>query len=150
MVSKSIENTPTRGRSRRKNIISFTIEGTLPGLNEIIDARIRIKRQRHLWNGYTEMKRRIDSQIVDSLRISKVPAVPEDWYPVVLEYRWIEPNRRRDKGNIRGGEKFVSDALVEAGILAGDGWKYVAYIVDRFDVDKTRPRVEVSIYPEKR
>jgi len=96
------------------------------------------------------MKRRIDSQIVDSLRISKVPAVPEDWYPVVLEYRWIEPNRRRDKGNIRGGEKFVSDALVEAGILAGDGWKYVAYIVDRFDVDKTRPRVEVSIYPEKR
>lgn len=61
-------------------------------------------------------------------------------------YTWYEPNKRRDKDNISSfGRKVIQDALVQCGVLEGDGWKHVAGFSDRFEVDKTNPRIEVLI-----
>lgn len=40
-----------------------------------------------------------------------------------MTYLHIEPNRRRDPSNFCStAAKYVEDALVEAGVLPGDGW----------------------------
>ncbi|MFG6325582.1 MAG: RusA family crossover junction endodeoxyribonuclease [Lachnospiraceae bacterium] len=66
--------------------------------------------------------------------------------PVFMEYTWIEPNKRRDKDNISSfGRKVIQDALVSAGVLKDDGWRYVVGFSDRFEVDKKNPRIEVLI-----
>jgi hypothetical protein len=59
----------------------------------------------------------------------------------------VEKNRRRDQDNIAAGKKLVIDGLVQAGVLAGDGWKYVRGFFDEFSVDPTRPGVMVTIVP---
>lgn len=52
----------------------------------------------------------------------------------------------RDLDNISSfGRKVIQDALVNAAILKGDGWKYVVGFSDRFEVDKENPRIEVLI-----
>ncbi len=66
--------------------------------------------------------------------------------PVFMEYTWVEPNKRRDKDNISSfGRKVIQDALVSAGVLKDDGWKYVVGFSDRFEVDRENPRIEVLI-----
>lgn len=66
--------------------------------------------------------------------------------PVFMEYTWLEQNKRRDKDNISSfGRKVIQDALVDAGVLKDDGWKYVVGFSDRFEVDKVNPRIEVLI-----
>lgn len=53
---------------------------------------------------------------------------------------------RRDLDNISSfGRKVIQDALVNAAVLKGDGWKHVVGFSDRFEVDKKNPRIEVKI-----
>lgn len=53
---------------------------------------------------------------------------------------------RRDLDNISSfGRKVIQDALVNAAVLKGDGWKHVVGFSDRFEVDKENPRIEVRI-----
>ena len=47
--------------------------------------------------------------------------------------------------NIASAKKFVIDGLVEADILADDGWRQVSGFSDTFEIDKVNPRVEVEI-----
>ena len=65
--------------------------------------------------------------------------------PVVLQYLWVEPGMQRDKDNIAFAHKFIQDAFVKIGLLAGDGWRYVVGFTDDFAVDKANPRIEVVI-----
>lgn len=65
--------------------------------------------------------------------------------PVFVKFKWIEPNRARDKDNVAFAKKFIFDAFVKNGILKGDGWQYVDGFSDSFDVDKTNPRIEIEI-----
>lgn len=66
--------------------------------------------------------------------------------PVFMEYLWVEPDKRRDKDNIRSfGRKVIQDALVKTGVLKNDGWKQIAWFSDRFEVDKKNPRIKVKI-----
>ncbi len=77
------------------------------------------------------------SQCMRGVRIKK---------PVFMEYTWVEPNKRRDLDNISSfGRKVIQDALVSAGVLKDDGWKYVVGFSDRFEVDRENPRIEVLI-----
>ena len=43
------------------------------------------------------------------------------------------------------GRKVIQDAIVQAGILPDDGWKYIKGFTDEFYVDKEYPRIEVTI-----
>lgn len=119
----------------------FTIPGKLPGLNEYIAAE-----RRHRLKA-AQMKARYEKIIqwcirndLGSLRITD---------PVFIDYHFYEPNRRRDKSNISGyARKMIEDALVKCRVLENDGWRNIAGYQDRFDVDKNRPRIEITIMTE--
>ena len=100
------------------------IHGTLPNFNDYISAERT--------NRHKGAKMKADS--------GNIVAV------AIMEYLWVEPNMRRDKDNISSfGRKVIQDALVNAAVLKGDGWKHVVGFSDRFEVDKENPRIEVRI-----
>ena len=124
-----------------KLIGSFTIPGTLPGLNDYSTAE---RSNRHCGASVKSHWTK-----VAAVCAAKVPKVEKDQYPVTMRYRWFEPNRRRDLDNISAfGRKVIQDGLVRAGVMENDGWKQICGFVDEFFVDTEHPRIEVYIYTE--
>lgn len=116
----------------------LTIPGTLNNLNNYIAAE---RANRHKG---AKMKASNESIVVAAVW-QCMRGVQID-KPVFMEYTWVEKNRRRDLDNISSfGRKAIQDALVAAGVLKDDGWKYVVGFSDRFQVDKDNPRIEVRI-----
>jgi Holliday junction resolvase RusA-like endonuclease len=64
---------------------------------------------------------------------------------VDITITWYEPNAKRDPDNITGGQKFILDGLVTAGVIQGDTQKYINSIKHLWGVDRENPRVEVQI-----
>lgn len=65
---------------------------------------------------------------------------------IKMQYKWYEPNSRRDLDNISSfGRKVIQDALVNAKIITDDEWKNIIGFSDEFYVDKENPRIEVVI-----
>lgn len=115
----------------------FVINDRLPGLNEYT------ANQRANKYGGNLMKRTAQKAVEWQIRASKLKPIKS---PVKLVYSFYEPNRRRDKDNISGfAHKVIQDALVNTGILKGDGWKDITGYTDSFFVDPKRPRVEVEL-----
>lgn len=115
----------------------FTIRGTLPGLNELIEAE---RRNRFIG---AKLKKQYEAVV---MRAARSLGNVEFEEPVFMMYHWYEKDRRRDKDNICAfGRKVIQDALVKARFLRNDGWKNIAGFEDRFYVDKDRPRVVVEI-----
>lgn len=106
----------------------------LPGLNEYTRENRRNK-----FAG-AKMKAEIESQIIHYIRIQK----PKSHERVRLVFRWREPNSKRDLDNIAFAKKFLLDAMVHAGVIPGDGWKYVTGFEDHFEVSK-QPGVRIEI-----
>lgn len=98
----------------------------LPGLNEMIDARIKTGRHsKHgkRWNSYSDLKRKYQGYIAG---YAEVQGVRVGQYDRHFNYLLIERERRRDPSNILcGASKLVEDALQQCGRLAGDGWASV-------------------------
>ena len=118
--------------------MKLTIFGTLPGLNEIIDANRR--------NVHSGAKLKKEAQFLVVLAARKCLKKWRPSGPVWLGFTWYEPNKKRDKDNVAGGgRKIILDALVEAGVIKNDGWNEIAGFTDDFKVDKNTPRVEVEI-----
>lgn len=116
----------------------FTIRGTLPGLNELIEAE-----RRNRYAG-AALKKQSESVVMHAARSLGKMRFTE---PVYMVYHWYEPNRRRDKDNISSfGRKVIQDALVKSKILQNDGWNNIIGFEDRFEVDKKNPRIVVEIY----
>ena len=118
-------------------IYSFVVYGLLPNLNDYIKAERRNRFEA------AAMKRKTQAAVLAaihrSLRGAKITR------PVILHYLWVERDRRRDKDNVAFAQKFVQDALVQAGVLRNDGWSNVEGFTHAFAVDKAHPRVEVRI-----
>lgn len=116
------------------------IRGSLPGLNEYINAE-----RTNRYKG-AEMKRRAESIVLHAARsLGKWRAEG----PVYMVYHWYCADRRRDKDNISSfGRKVIQDALVRAKILQNDGWKDIIGFEDRFYIDQKNPRVVVEIEEE--
>lgn len=118
--------------------MKLTIWGTLPGLNEFIDAN------RRNYHAGAKLKKEAQFLVVMAARKCLKRWRPDG--PVYMIYRWFEPNKKRDKDNIAaGGRKIIQDALVEAGVLKNDGWNDIAGFRDEFYIDKKEPRIEVEI-----
>jgi len=115
----------------------LVIPCALPGLNEYIAAERRSK------YAAAGMKRRAEAIVAAAAR-TQLKGVRLT-RPVVMDYVWVEKNRRRDRDNVAFARKFVQDALVGCGVLQGDGWKEIAGFTDAFAVDRERPRVEVTL-----
>ena len=123
---------------------SFFIPMVLPNLNDMVKAA---KQGRRGYQPYAKQKAQVEQVICQCIRKAKLKAVV---YPVVLHMIWTEPNRRRDKSNVRAGVKFIEDALVKSGILNNDGWNQIHHHKDYYMVDKQHPGVMVHIYyPER-
>lgn len=43
------------------------------------------------------------------------------------------------------GIKFILDGMIEARVIANDGWGEIANFEHRFEVDKDCPRIEIEL-----
>ena len=117
----------------------FFIGCRLPGMNEIVTAA---KKPSWSKDSYTNLKLMYESMIRVDIKKAKLRPCKEK---VMLSLHWVEPNARRDFGNIRAGEKFISDALVSMKILKTDARSQVVGFLDTFAVDKSNPGVWVTL-----
>lgn len=115
---------------------TLTINGRLPGLNDMIEADRRDRRAGNRLK--QESQETIRLYILRDLKHLKIEK------PVELHYSFYEPNRRRDLDNISGyAHKVTQDALVASGVLKNDGWANIVGMKDSFFVDSRNPRIEV-------
>jgi hypothetical protein len=107
----------------------------LPSLNELLARSGGV-------SGYNRTKRRLQADLVWAIKAAKLKPVER----VTMVYTWAEPNKRRDPSNISaGGRKLIEDALVDAGVLANDGWAQIEGWQDRFTVCPLKPGVWVEL-----
>ena len=125
------------GGERGNVVQKFVIQGNLPGLNLLIAAN-----RANRYKG-AKLKRDADMQVVAAIRKCHVGAVRG--YPVEVRIWFYEKDKRRDIDNVYSGGKYVLDGLQEAGILRGDGQKYVDCLRYIHCTDPHNPRVEVEI-----
>ncbi len=113
----------------------FTIPGTMPGLNEILEAAKTSKYT------YADMKKTYTDLVGWCAKKYRIPKMKR----VALNITWYEPHRQRDPDNIQVGCKFIWDGLVAVGVLTNDGWKQQGPVKHTMDVDAKKPRVVVEI-----
>jgi Holliday junction resolvase RusA-like endonuclease len=104
---------------------SFHIDGTLPGMNDIIAITKQHRR------AYNDMKKTWDTVVWAYIKKAKLK--PMSGY-VAIHLTWIEADNKRDPDNIRAGIKFILDALVTAKILSTDSSRQIYEIRDTFEV----------------
>ena len=119
---------------------TFTIQGRLVGMNEIIGAA-RNNRFGSASQKKSQMQIVTDAIIADevfrNLRFEK---------KVVVYIKFFEASRKRDCDNIiSGGCKSLMDSLVLNRILIDDSQKYVTKITCEILTDKENPRIEVFL-----
>jgi len=122
-----------------KKTAAFTIHGRLDALNDYTKAC--------RGNKYAgaRMKKRNELIVTDSVHCCSSMRGVSFSGKVHITYRWYEQNKRRDLDNIAFAKKFIQDALVSCGVLAGDSWQYIESFSDEFYKDKDNPRIEVEI-----
>ena len=126
--------------------IEFTIEGSLPGLNEIIAMnRVSSKSNKKRFYAYTEIKRKVEEKIVLSAMSANRSRSLEPLASFDAHFLWFERNSRRDPDNVAAGVKFIFDALVSCKLIAGDRFANVRSIHHHFMTSKENPRVEVEL-----
>lgn len=114
-------------------MISFTVPGELPTMNEIVAA----SKKHHM--KYAAMKKEYTYLVqLCAINLPKVNLAD-------FEIIWYCKNKRKDKDNIMSGQKFLFDGLVQAGVITNDGWSQIGDVSHVFKVDKRNPRVEVRI-----
>ena len=70
--------------------------------------------------------------------------------PVFILFTFYEQDRRRDRDNVSSfARKVIQDALVKCGVLHDDGWDYVTGYMDKFEVDKKKPRIVVEFIEQE-
>lgn len=116
---------------------TLTIEGNLPNLNDYTRACRSNK-----FAG-AEMKKKAERIITHYIKQQLKDVSIKG--KARLEFRWYEPNKRRDLDNICFAKKFILDALVNNEIIFADSWKGVVGFTDEFFIDKANPRIEVDI-----
>lgn len=121
--------------------VTLVISGLLPNLNDYITAERTSRFQG------AQLKRNAQQKVSIAIR-EQLRGIAFD-RPVAMHYLWVERNRRRDKDNISSfGRKVIQDALVQQGVLPGDGWSAIRSFHDEFLCDKACPRIVVTITDE--
>jgi len=116
---------------------TLIIPGKLPSLNEHIYANRA--------NRYVGAKLKKDTQKYISVYILRQLKGVRYESPVEINFRWYEPNRKRDLDNICASKKQILDALVSMKVIETDNWRGVVGFRDSFFIDKDNPRIEVEI-----
>lgn len=127
---------------------NFFIPGPLPGLNEMLDAKAWMGKQKpwgrqKRWTKYNDLKQKWEAMILMEIHKAKLKIVGG---PAILQFYWTERDSRRDLDNIAAAKKWILDALVTAGILPDDRRPWVIGWTDIFpEPDKKKPGVSVII-----
>lgn len=116
----------------------LTILGRLDGLNEYTTA--------NRTNPYKGVKMKRDNEDTVIWQIRQQLRGVHINRPVLIYYRFFEPNQRRDNDNIlSGAAKFIQDSLVKTKVLNDDNQKCIPkFYFDTF-VDNKNPRIELTI-----
>lgn len=119
-------------------MVKLIIRGQLPNLNDYTKACRT--------NKYAGAKMKHDAeQLITAYIMQQLPGVHIKG-KVKINFRWYEPNKKRDLDNICFAKKFILDALVNSKVIVTDGWKGVAGFEDEFYVTtKEKARIEVEI-----
>lgn len=124
------------------------VPGPLPGMNEILEARMlegmRRKAGNRGWTDgtYSEMKRAWAQKVHNAALVARMGEIRGDCF----SYLVLEPDRRRDPSNICfGAQKIIEDALQTCKLLENDGWKHVKAFSHQWGVDKKHPGTHVFI-----
>ena len=125
--------------SRAAEMPHFTIEGTLPSLNEYL---AEVGRNPRLGG---KLKRDYVNSIILYLRLSEYRYYQAE-KPVIIHYVFYEPNMKRDHDNVAScASKFIQDALRDIEVLKDDGWNDILNYTHDFYLDRVNPRIEVYI-----
>ena len=118
---------------------TLVIPYKLPSMNDIIAAA---HSRQGRYTSYGKMKKQHGLAIILLIKTQGLTPISS---PVDFVFHWSEKRRNRDLDNIVTGRKFVLDALVDAGILSGDGWKQIIGFRDYFYSGvKDEVRVEIN------
>jgi len=121
--------------------MQISISGRFPGLNDMIDAA---KKGKGKYQPYAIMKEQYTDIVAWTAK--KLPKFSK----IDIEITWYEPNASRDPDNVMGGQKFIFDGLVKAGVIPNDTQKHIGDIAQRVRVDRLNPRVEIEIREAER
>lgn len=97
----------------------FKIQGRMQALNDYTKAN-RGKKGIFLGNKYKQFQ----TQEVAEQILKQNP--PHFTKPVIVEFHWIEINKKRDPDNFIFAKKFILDGMVKAGVIPKDGWNNIA------------------------
>lgn len=128
-----------------KATYKITIYGFDSGLNEVLNGVHYDFRQKRIVN---PVKKSNDDTCIKAIRFSKeLREVESISTPIRLHYKIFAKDKRRDRMNIASAvDKSFEDALQKTGKIKNDGWNDVLGASFEFEVDKEKPRVEVTIY----
>jgi len=101
------------------------LEGKFPTLNQYIRAE----------RGNLYQAAKIKKTETERVKYSCLGILPVENYPVSIQFIWSQFNHRTDPDNIAFAKKFILDGLVEAGVLAGDGFKQISSFSDTFTLE---------------
>lgn len=118
-------------------MLQFTIQGTLPNLNDIIQL------SKTHWSKYRATKESIEQYICLSIIEQNGRALPK-FEKIDLACTWFEANKKRDPDNIVAAKKFILDALVSLKVIQNDGWANVNSFHDDWFVAK-KPAIWVRV-----
>lgn len=125
--------------SKAEGMPHFTIEGTMPSLNEYL---AEVGRNPRLGG---KLKRDYVNNVILYLRLSEYRHY-QATKPVIIHYVFYEPNMKRDHDNVASvASKFIQDALRDMEVIADDGWKQILNFTHDFYLDRNNPRIEVYI-----
>lgn len=113
--------------------MNFIIKGSLPTMNEIIDA------SKSHWTVYRRIKEEYTNLVAQYCK--HLPHVKR----VNVLITWYCKDKRIDPDNLMAGQKFILDGLVTAGVLPNDGWNEIGDIHHSFKIDKKFPRIHVQL-----
>ncbi|GGP17282.1 hypothetical protein GCM10011346_52530 [Oceanobacillus neutriphilus] len=88
---------------------------------------------------YANMKKDFTTLVM--IHVKELPKVNK----ANFEITWYCQDKRKNKDNIMAGQKFIFDGLVKAGVITNDGWQQIGDVSHKFEVDKSKPRIEVII-----
>ena len=106
----------------------LVIQGRLPGTNEIN----RKNRGTGGWKAGASQKKQYTKMVAWACKLQKLQPFHRQ---INLTFKWYCKEKRRNKDNIIGAQKFVFDGLQEAGIIKNDGWAEIGIIEHDFVAD---------------
>lgn len=120
-----------------------TVKGFKSGLNEILAGRMYDHRTKKYRNSE---KSKNDAICAKYIKLSKDLRGVKIDRPVIIHYEFYCENKMHDRMNVASAFiKSFEDALQKCRVLKNDGWDDVLTPTLAFDIDKQKPRVEVTI-----